>query len=165
MDIADVTIPNHYRINKQQLLLNGAGIRTKYFIDLYIGSLYLPHHADNFKDVISQPNLVIQLNIISNLITAEKMQQAITEGFDAATNGHIQPLLPTVNQFMNLFNQKINYGDKFTLVMTNNAVKCYKNDILLNTLLGKNFRDALISVWLGPKPSQQSLKLAMLGQE
>lgn len=163
LTISGVTLPETIHLDKQNLVLNGAGIREKYFIDLYVGSLYLPHKASNQQAAMEQGLLVIRLNVTSSLITAEKMQDAINEGFDTVTNGNVQSILPEINQFMNLFNEKIHKGDQFSFEFTPNGLSCYKNGSLLSTIENAHFSNALMAIWLGDDPVQQSLKRAMLG--
>src|SRR5690606_41820150 len=40
-EIADVEIPENLSADSTQLVLNGAGVRTKWFMDIYVSALYL----------------------------------------------------------------------------------------------------------------------------
>ena len=42
LNIADVNIPDSFSAGGHRLILNGAGIREQFFMDLYVGALYLP---------------------------------------------------------------------------------------------------------------------------
>ena len=41
--VDDVNMPDTFKAGDTQLNLNGAGIRSKWFINLYVGGLYLPN--------------------------------------------------------------------------------------------------------------------------
>ncbi len=165
-EISGVNVPEQITINDQSLQLNGAGIRSKFFIDLYVGSLYLPKASQDVADILNQPVAVIRLNITSGMITAEKMTDAINEGFDDATDNNTAPIASQISAFMSLFNSPINEGDQFTLVADKaNGVTAYKNGKQQGEAIkGEAFRVALIDIWLGKEPSQKSLKQEMLGQ-
>ena len=163
--VSGVEVNDAIKINQQNLLLNGAGVRSKFFIDLYVGSLYVPVSTQDANTIYGAPLTAIRLNITSGLITADKMRDAINEGFEHATDGNIAPLEAQITQFMSLFNNEIKEGDQFTLVFDKAAgVTAYKNDLAQATIAGDDFRLALMKIWLGDKPAQTSLKRAMLGE-
>ena len=39
--IGGIEMPNNLKIDNSELILNGAGLREKWFLDLYVGGLYL----------------------------------------------------------------------------------------------------------------------------
>lgn len=161
--VAGISLPETISFNNHQLQLNGAGVRDKFFIDLYVGSLYLTNKTDQLKQVLTQPAVLIRLNVISGLITAERMTSAITEGFELATNDNTQDIATEIDQFMHLFKDKIEKGDQFSFMIYPSRVICYKNDKQLSQIDSAPFAKALLKIWLGEKPAQQSLKQAMLG--
>ncbi|QIR13961.1 chalcone isomerase family protein [Shewanella aestuarii] len=162
--VSGIELSESLNMAEHTLILNGAGVRSKFFMDLYVGSLYLPHHQTALSDVIEQPVAVIRLNITSGMITSDKMIEAINEGFDAATNGKPQALKAEIDQFMALFSAEIKKGDQFTFVLTKDqGVISLKNQQQQGEVAGEAFRQALLNIWLGDKPAQKSLKKAMLG--
>ncbi|MGI2259535.1 chalcone isomerase family protein [Shewanella sp. GXUN23E] len=162
-EIAGIELPGSVMMQDTQLTLNGAGVRSKFFMDLYVGSLYLPTAAHDLKQVLAEPSALVRLNITSGLITADKMRDAINEGFELATDGDISAIKPQITEFMGLFDEAIQEGDQFSFLTTANSVTSYKNGKLLSTIEGEAFRTALLSIWLGDDPAQNSLKKAMLG--
>lgn len=164
-EVADVQLDDNVTLNKHTLILNGAGVRSKFFIDLYVGSLYVPSALHSTAAVLAADNVAVRLNITSGMITAEKMQDAINEGFDDATQGNTADIQPQINQFMGLFSDEIVEGDQFTLLASKaQGVTAYKNEVAQATITGEPFRQALLKIWLGKDPAQTSLKKAMLGK-
>nr|WP_258406294.1 chalcone isomerase family protein [Shewanella halotolerans] len=162
--LADVPLADEITLSGQPLALNGAGIRSKFFMDLYVGSLYTPSPSQTLESVLNAPRIAIRLNIVSGMITSEKMQDAIIEGFDDATDGEPQAIQPQIDAFMALFSAPIAEGDQFTLEAVKDlGVTAYKNGEKQATVKGEAFRKALLKIWLGDKPAQKSLKKAMLG--
>ncbi|MEZ9822108.1 chalcone isomerase family protein [Shewanella sp. 10N.286.45.A1] len=164
-EVSGVQLNDTVTLNEQNLVLNGAGVRSKFFIDLYVGSLYLPQTLDNTAAVLSADNAAVRLNITSGMITAEKMADAINEGFDDATDGNTTPIQGQIDQFMGLFSDEIVEGDQFTLLASKAlGVTAYKNGVAQATIKSEAFRQALLNIWLGDAPAQKSLKKAMLGK-
>ncbi|MGS0691460.1 chalcone isomerase family protein [Shewanella sp. 30m-9] len=164
-EVSGVQLDDSINIASQTLVLNGAGVRSKFFIDLYVGSLYVPTALDSAQAVLDAPSAAVRLNITSGMITADKMKDAITEGFSDATDGNTTPIAAQIEQFMGLFSAEIVEGDQFTLLADKaTGVTAYKNGQAQATIAGEDFRQALLKIWLGKEPAQNSLKEAMLGQ-
>ena len=164
-EVSGVQLDDSITLEDQALVLNGAGVRSKFFIDLYVGSLYVPSQLDNAQAALDAPSVAVRLNITSGMITADKMKDAITEGFDDATDGNTTPIAAKIEQFMGLFSAEIIEGDQFTLLADKaTGVTAYKNGQAQATIAGEDFRQALLKIWLGKAPAQDSLKEAMLGK-
>lgn len=163
--VSGVQIPEQITLSQQEFKLNGAGVRSKFFIDLYVGSLYLTTTSSDAASIIDAEKSIIRLNITSGMITADKMRDAINEGFDDATEGNMALIQPEINTFMALFSEEIKASDQFTLVTSKSSgVTAYKNGVAQATIKGEKFRQALLKIWLGNEPAQNSLKKNMLGQ-
>ncbi len=163
--VSGVDVADTIKLNNHTLQLNGAGVRSKFFMDLYVGSLYTLAPASQSKVVLDAPVAVIRLNITSGLITSDKMHDAIIEGFEDATNGDLASIKTEVDTFMALFSDEIVKGDQFTLEAAKSVgVTTYKNGQVQATIEGEAFREALLNIWLGKQPAQKSLKKAMLGK-
>ena len=161
--VADLEVADNIDIAGQTLQLNGAGVRSKFFMDLYVGSLYTPSVVSDTQAVLDAPIAVIRLNITSGMITSDKMHDAIIEGFEDATDGRVEPIQPQIDAFMALFSDEIIQGDQFTLEAKKMfGVTAYKNGKPQATIEGEPFRQALLMIWLGDEPAQKSLKKAML---
>ncbi|MGB0893852.1 MAG: chalcone isomerase family protein [Parashewanella sp.] len=163
--ISDVNVSETINISNQKLILNGAGVRSKFFFDLYVGSLYLPKSTTDANTAIDSDVAAIRLNITSGMITPEKMQEAVAEGFEHATHKNIAPIQTQIDEFIDLFGSGIKEGDQFTFVSHKNVgITAYKNGKQLANIKGEGFRKALFQIWLGDKPAQKSLKKKMLGK-
>jgi len=163
-----VNMPDTYTAGNNQLVLNGAGIREKWFLNLYIGGLYLPKPSSDAQAIINanEPQ-VIRLHIISSLISSSKMQSATMEGFENATHGNVAPIKKEVDQFIDFFKEDIDNGDIYDIVyLPGKGVEVYKNKKLVGTINGgMEFKKALFGIWLSDRPAQKDLKEAMLGKQ
>jgi len=166
LTVEGVDVPETYKTDSTELALNGAGTRSKFFMDLYIGSLYVPQAQQDGNAVIEadEPQ-AITLHIISGMITSDRMTEATLEGFEASTGGDMAPVQAEIDQFMSVFKEEIKEGDVFDLVyVPGEGVKVLKNGEQKDTVGGLEFKKALFGIWLSDEPAQKSLKKKMLGQ-
>lgn len=165
-EVAGVQVPDTLKAaDNQALVLNGAGVREKWMMDLYVGALYLKEkEQDAMKIITSDDAMAIRLEMVSNMVTSERMVSATVEGLENATNGNTAPLQDRIDNFLATFKEPIRKGDIFELVyVPGEGVKIFKNAEYKNTIPGEDFKQALFGIWLSDKPAQKSLKQGMLG--
>ncbi|MGF2736766.1 chalcone isomerase family protein [Marinobacter sp. DUT-1] len=166
LTVEGVDVPETYQAMGTELKLNGAGTRSKWFMDLYVGGLYVPESISDGEAVINadEPQ-AITLHIISGMITSERMTEATLEGFKASTDGNMAPVQDNIDQFMAVFQEEIQEGDVFDLVyLPGEGVRALKNGEVRDTVGDLAFKKALFGIWLSDKPAQENLKERMLGQ-
>lgn len=167
-EVAGVDVPDTLKTAEaQELKLNGAGVREKWLMDLYVGALYLKQQEkDAVKIIKDESDMAIRLHMVSNLVTSEKMTSATLEGFEHSTHGNTAPLKTEIDAFLSTFKEPIKKDDVFDLVyVPGEGVKIYKNNELKNTVAGEAFKQALFGIWLSDEPAQKSLKAEMLGDK
>lgn len=163
--VSGVKVDDKLSLEGKDLTLNGAGIREKFWMDLYVGSLYTTKKTTNGQDVVdSKDAAAIKLNIVSGMITSEKMISAINEGFDNSTNKNTASLKTKIDKFKGFFKEKINKGDVFIIMYDGDDVTVYKNGAKKGSIDGYDFKKALFGIWLGKKPADDDLKDGMLGK-
>lgn len=164
-EIAGVNVPETLTLEKQTLTLNGAGIRSKFFMDMYVGALYTSTKSNNPEAILnSKKPVAIKLDITSKLISSDVMADAVTQGFKDATNNNMAPLEERLKSFIGVFSEEIVKGDQFVMMaIPGKGLDVYKNGKLLTTIKGEDFSKTLLSVWLGSKPADEKLKAKMLG--
>jgi hypothetical protein len=163
-EIEGITMPESLEAGTSELILNGAGVRSKFFMDLYVGGLYLQNKNSNPQEIIEGDEpMAIRLHIISSLITSKKMENATREGFENATKGNTEPIKSQIEEFIAVFKEKIEENDIFELIYSPaNGLEVYKNSALKSRIEGLTFKQALFGIWLSDKPAQKSLKEEML---
>jgi len=164
-EIEGVNLPESLEVVKGKLILNGAGVRSKFFMDLYVGALYLENKSNNPKEIIEgEEPMAIRLHIISSLITSKKMENATREGFENATKGNTEPIKSQIEKFISVFKEKIEENDIFDLIyLPGKGLEVYKNSEFKSRIEGLTFKQAVFGIWLSDKPAQKSLKKEMLG--
>lgn len=163
--VADVDVPESITINQQVMQLNGAGVRSKFFMDLYVGSLFTLEQVNEAQPIVDGDMTgAIRLNITSGMITSEKLTNALNDGFELATGGDTSNIDESIKSFVkSTFAEEIKEGDQFTLVsIPKEGVYSYKNGNRLSVIQDEAFRKALMLIWLGKKPTDKQLKKDML---
>ena len=165
-EVGGIKVPYTFKSDETTLVINGAGIREKYFIDLYVGALYLKAKGSDAQKILNADEaMAIKLHIISSMITSEKMTEATDEGFKKSTNGNTSPFAAKISQFKAVFKEKINKGDVYDIVYEPaRGVMIYKNNKLSSTIAGLDFKKALFGIWLCNQPADSDLKDKMLGK-
>jgi hypothetical protein len=165
VDIAKVDIKENFIIANKKMVLNGAGIRKKFFFKLYVGSLYLPKTNTDAKAIVDgNENMTIELDIISKLITSGKIREALEEGFATVETEKLKLIKNKLKIFVSIFeDEKVKRGDIFTFNYIDGKIETYKNKKHVLTTEGKDFKEALFGIWLGDRAIDKDLKAEMLG--
>lgn len=166
MEVGGVKVPYTFKTDETTLVINGAGVREKYFMDMYVGTLYLKAKSNEASKIMNADEaMAIKLNIVSGLITSEKMTEAVDEGFKKSTNGNTAPYAAKISQFKNVFKEKINKGDIYDIVYeTAKGTVIYKNGKQASVIPGLDFKKVLFGIWLCDQPADADLKKKMLGK-
>jgi hypothetical protein len=166
LDINGISVPDKIQADSDSLVLNGAGIRTKWGIKIYVGGLYLLKKKSDAESIIDADEpMAVRLYFVSGLVTSEKMSASTREGFTKSTNGNTAPMQNRIDGFIKIFTEKINKNDVYDLIyIPGHGTDVYKNGSYLSTTKGLDFKKALFGIWLCNKPAHKKLKECMLGK-
>lgn len=164
-EVAGVAVAESARVGDAELVLNGAGVRSKFFVRVYVGALYLPVRADTVAAVLAQggPRRVA-MHVLYGEIAAGKLVDGWNDGFAAnLTPPQLAALRPRIDRFNALFDT-VHQGDVITLDYRPGAGTAVTiRGEHRGLVAGRDFNDALLRVWLGGAPADGDLKQAMLG--
>lgn len=165
--VAGVSLPGTLEYASENLILNGAGVREKFWMDMYAGGLYLENRSSDASEIMNKDEaMAIRLHIVSKMITSKRMVDAVNEGFENATNDNTSPISADIKKFISIFEEEIEKGDVFDLVyVPNEGVLIYKNEKKSGTIKGMAFKKALFGIWLSKDPADKDLKEGMLGEK
>lgn len=150
----------------QTLILNGVGLREKFWVDVYVGSLYLPSKSDDVAEILSKPGpWRVQLDFVYKEVASEKLLKGWREGFEKNQSAEtLEKLKSQIDQFNSYFETSAVKKDQFVFdYIPSTGTRISKNQKLLGTIGGEDFKNALLEIWLGNHPADKSLKRGMLG--
>lgn len=165
-EVAGVKVDESVRVGGNELVLNGAGLRSKLFIKLYVGALYVGQKntaAGPLIDGNGPRRLTLRL---LRDISADSLHSALDEGLaNNNSPAELDAVRLQAESFGGLMKGfgKLREGDLVSLDFTNEGLTVGLNGEVRGKVAGAAFNRALLRVWLGEKPADASLKKALLG--
>jgi Chalcone isomerase-like len=168
-EIEGVKIADKVRVSDTgpELILNGAGVRTRAFFKVYVGALYLQQKAGGTQAVLADAGPKrIAMHMLRDL-AAEQLFSALNDGLkNNHAPGELAKLEPQVKQLEGVFTalKAAKNGDVILLdFLPGTGTRVIVNGEAKGTIPGEEFNRALLRIWLGEQPADGALKKAMLG--
>jgi Chalcone isomerase-like len=164
-EVGGVRLDDKVSMGAQELVLNGAGVRTRVVFKVYVASLYLPQKATELAAVLAKSPRRIQLNLLRTL-SADQLVEALNEGLaENNTAAELAAVKPQVDQLATIMKsfKEVKEKDVITLDFVDGATRIGLNGEAKGNIGGDAFNQALTKVWLGEKPVQADLKKSLLG--
>jgi long-chain acyl-CoA synthetase len=156
-EVAGVKLDDKIRVGSNELVLNGAGLRSKLFIKIYVGALYVGQKATTPTAIYDSPQ---------PRRMALRLHAALADGLQSNhTPAELADIKPQADQLASIMKAigKAKEGDTITLDFTADGVAVGLNGDTRGKVAGVGFGKALLKVWLGEKPADAALKKALLG--
>lgn len=152
--------------SKGLIYFNGAGLREKYGIDLYVSALYLKNQTVEGPKVVHRDEaMAVSIKLVSNKVTRDRFVESVEKGFKKSMNGDVSALRDKIDAFKAQFSDAFKEGDKIDLIyLPDIGTQIKKNGKLLGTTKGLDFKKALFGIWFGSNPADKGLKDDMLGK-
>lgn len=167
LEVAGVKLPDSVSLGNQNLVLNGAGLRTKFFFKIYVGALYLPEKQTSAEAVIADEHEHRVAMHILHELGSKKLFNAFN---DAIENNHsaaeMAAMGAQIQQMKQIFDSvnEVKPGDTITLdYLPASGTRISVNGSERGVIAGTAFNRALLKIWLGKNPVQDDLKKGMLG--
>jgi len=162
--LAGVSMPESVIINNETLILNGLGLREKYWVDVYVAGLYLPSKM-NDGDAIMKANIDkrIQVEFIYSSVPKSKMIAVLEENisnnpqFSSDTVAKIRQCGSWMQDFTSGDVVMFDYSP-VTLTTT-----IYINYNIRGSIQSKEFMEAIFAMYVGKYPATEALKQGLLG--
>lgn len=162
MEVAGVAVPETTTVEGKTLKLNGAGLRTKVVFKVYVAGLYAETTSKDAAALIAADEVKSMRLAILRSLKGSQVSEAIEEGFEKNSKAQMPALKARLAKLSAMI-PNVEKGDdivlswvpgKGTVVSVKGAEK--------GVIEGKDFADALFSVWLGKNPVQEDLKKELL---
>jgi chalcone isomerase-like protein len=162
-EVAGVSLPETTTVDGKTLKLNGTGLRTKMVFKVYVAGLYLETPSRDAAAIISSDQAKSILMSFLREVGGAKVTETIIEGFERNFKPQMGAFKARLDKLRAMIPDVVK-GDEivFTYVPGRGTVVTAKGKER-GVIEGKDFADALFSVWLGGNPAQEDLKKALLG--
>jgi len=170
-EVGGVKLDDKARIDAggPELVLNGAGIRTRFVVKVYVAGLYLAEKKAAAADAIALAGPKrVSITMLRD-VGAQQFNEALVDGFrannTAADVERLKGALDELSAIMNALGEA-KKGSVIALdfvpgtgtrVQVDGAPKG-------KPIAGEDFYRGLLRIWLGEKPVDADLKKGMLGQ-
>ena len=166
LEVAGVNVADKAKVGAGELLLNGAGIRTRAIFKVYVGALYLTEKKAAAADALAQKGAKrVALTMLRDL-SAQQLNEAFENGIHANSSAaEVETLKPRIAELLSLFTDA-KKGDVILLdfLPESGAAVSVNGAMRGKPIPGEDFYRALLRIWLGDKPVDGDLKKGMLGQ-
>jgi len=165
-EVAGVSIPEKITVaDGTELVLNGAGIRSKLFFKIYVAALYLEHPAAEEAAVLADSgHRRMLMHFLYDKVEREKLVDAWNEGFAGNLSEEARATLAERIDTFNAMFDTVEKGDTIVLdYIPGQGTSVSVAGQAKGVIEGKDFSDALFSIWLGAKPVTEELKKDLLG--
>ncbi len=162
---AGVTMPDTIVVAKQQLVLNGMGLReaTWLDIDVYVAGLYVQHPTANADALIHNDEVKQLVLQFVRHVGHGDIVKAWHEGFAGNATVPIAKLDPYIKQ-LDAWMPSFSDGDTLTFTyIPGQGVSVDVNGVRKGVIKDADFARSLFAIWLGPKPPTKDLKRGLLG--
>ncbi len=166
--VAGVELAPEYRFaDGTRLVLHGAGVREKYFFDIYVGALYLPEQGQSAETIRSrdQPGR-IAMRFVYDEVGRDKLVDAWRNGFEANNDPEVlDTVADRLERLIDAMPDGVEAGDTLALTYRpGEGTRVAVNGTVRETIAGGVFFRALLAVFVGPEPPDADLKRGMLGE-
>ena len=167
LEMNGVQVPDATKVGTADLVLNGAGVRTRAIFKVYVGALYLPEKKTVAMEAIAVKGAKrVALHLLRDL-SAEQVAGALDNMSDNLSDVEREKLGP---QIADLKATMAAVGEaKEKSLITIDFLPGAGTRVALNgtqkgkTIAGDDLYPALLKIWLGDKPVDRDLKSGMLG--
>ena len=163
-EVAGVKIDEQTRVGSAELVLKGAGLRKRFFLQVYAMGLYV---ADRNADPVTQPGAKrIAIHMLRD-VDADQFVGALSDGIrDNHSAAEAKALEPRVAQLGAILAalKEAKKGMLITLDgVPGGTLVSVDGKPAGKPIEGEDFYRALLRIWVGEKPVQDDLKKALLG--
>lgn len=147
-----VTMPESIEVGGQQLTLNGMATRKKFVVKVYVAALYVSTRSSDAEQIVGQDAPRRMIMHFLRGVDKKKICDAWQDGLVKNTPNATAELK---QQFVELCGMMADVKDDEELVFTyvpEQGTEVSVAGTAAGTLPGRDFADAILRCWIGPKP-------------
>jgi long-chain acyl-CoA synthetase len=165
-EVAGVKVDDSIRVGGSELVLNGAGLRSKLFIKVYVGALYVGQKSATPAAIYDSPQPRRMVMRMLRDLDADTLSSALDDGLKSNHSpAELADIKTQADQLAGIMKGigKAREGDVLVIDFSADGIVVSLNGEVRGKIPGAGFAKALLKVWLGDKPVDASLKKALLG--
>jgi hypothetical protein len=163
-EVGGVKLDDSVTVAGQSLALNGAGIRKRVVIKVYVGALYLAAPSADPEAIVAADAPKRMRMVFLRDVDRGKILDTYREGFDANSPGQAAQAKADLDRVAGAIPDMKEGGEMAVTYVPGEGTTISATGGGSATVPGKAFADALFRNWLGQKPADEGLKKALLGK-
>ncbi|HUO51732.1 MAG TPA: chalcone isomerase family protein [Gemmatimonadaceae bacterium] len=164
--LADVTLPATVDVAGHALVLNGAAVRKKFIVKVYVAGLYLTMKSKDPDAILAADSARRMALHFVHDVGKDKLCEAWNDGLKDNTPN---PSAQLTADFKTLCDDMADIKDGQVMTMTyvpGTGTTIEIAGAAKGTIAGKDFADAVLRTWIGPKPGPgEGFKKGVLGAQ
>ena len=152
--------------NGAELVLNGAGVRTRLLFKIYVGALYLQQKQAAPEAIVADAGAKRVALHLMREVSSEQFFGALNDGLKSNhTPEQLAKIEPQIRQLEAIFGsvKSAKNGDVIFIDAVADGTRITINGEARGTIPGADFNRALLRIWLGAHPVDAALKKSLLG--
>ena len=169
LEIEGVRLDDRVKVGSADLVLNGAGLRTRLGFRVYAAGLYLAQKTTDANAAVAAPGAKRVAMHMMRDVGAKSLIDAFNEGLEKnPPAGELAKLKPQAAEF-NAALEGIGEAKKGDVILIDfvpgtGTVLTVNGQVRGKPIAGDDFYRALLRIWLGERPVDGDLRKGMLGQ-
>ena len=167
VELEGVRLAEAAHVGNSDLVLNGAGVRSVFIIDLYVAALYLDTKQTTAAAVlVNSAGKRVSMHLLRD-ISAEHLLSAFKKAIEKNhSTEELKAMQGQLNQFEQVFG-KVGEAQKGSVInldyLPGAGTQVSVNGVVQGVIPGAEFYTSLLKIWLGEHPAQNDLKQKLLG--
>ena len=162
-EIEGIRFTDTFVAENTKLRLTGVGLLRYWGFKAYVGAFYLKEGA-SLNDFMSDTAKRIELEYFRSIKGKDfgpATNKSIAKNVDSKTFDRLRPQI----EFHNSLYQDVQAGDRYSLTyVPGKGTELALNGQPKGIIEGAEFAAAVFSIWLGPKPMNETFKKQLLGR-
>ncbi|MBW1988080.1 MAG: chalcone isomerase family protein [Deltaproteobacteria bacterium] len=170
MEISGIELAPTFTVDDTQLVLNGAGLREKLWVDVYVGALYLPEKMDSGEKILAADEpMVMRMHFVRAGVSPEQLQDSWRESLGQTVDPQkMKDLEDNIQAFIRAFDTETEKGTVYDIVyLPEQGLSVRVNGEQKAVVGGLEMKKAVFGVWLGDPPAKglRKMKDPLLGEK
>ncbi len=164
-EVEGVHLPERIEVGGSSLTLNGAGVRTRFFVRVYVGALYTPEPvSDGDRAIAMEAPRRVHLELLRN-VGRDTMVEALVDGLNnAMSEAERRQYAGEIERFKGFFGSDFREGDRGAMdAIPGTGLVVSMNGEEVGRIESDAFARFVLAIWLGDNPADRRLKRGMLG--
>ena len=164
VEIEKITFEDSFKAGNTTLHVRGVGLlRYMVFVKVYVAALYL-RQGIPAEEVLSDTPKRLEIQYFRSIKAEDfalSTKEMISRNIDPETLERLQPRIKELNALY----EDVKPGDRYSLTyVVGKGIELALNGKPKGVIAGSDFASAMFSIWLGPRPLDESLKESLLGE-